>query len=244
MNNEVQIIIQARMGSSRLPGKVLMDVCGVPSIIYQVNRLRDELGSKYKIVVATSTSEKDDVLCKRLEQEKIKFFRGSEDDVLSRFVQCVEGSKAKYIVRLNADCPLICPRVVDKTVLTLLDHKGCDYASTILDETYPLGMHVEAMTIGTLEMIDKIACSDEEREHVTPSIYRNPDIFSMLSVTSEYSGSQYRVTVDYAEDLFVIRAIANHFAGRRYFNNDIIDFLDSHPEIAEKNAFLMKKQKI
>ena len=237
------IIIQARMGSSRLPGKILKEVCGMPSIIYQINRIKIIANNKIHLVVATTTNSKDDVLCDLLEKNKVSFFRGSENDVLKRFLDCAKLYEANYITRINADCPLICPEIIDKTVKKIMSNKSIDYASTILDETFPLGMHVECFKTSVLGDISKTKLTLEDREHVTPGIYRNKK-YSLCSIRNNQNKSNFRLTVDFAIDLEVVNEIASSFKDNTYNCNDIVKFLENNPEIAMKNLELIKKQKL
>ena len=241
-NLQSLIIIQARMRSSRLPGKILMEIDNQPSIIYQINRITPILNKETKLIIATTKNSPDDDLCDLLETQDIEFHRGSEVDVLGRFIECMKKYPSNEVIRLNADCPLICPEVIEKTILTLRENNECDYSSTILDETYPLGMHVEAMTYSTLIKCDELSHSQAEREHVTPYIYNNPEIFNLYPVRNMIDGSKHRITCDYEVDLKMIRYIANHFSGRNFTCNDIIHFLDDHPEISGINSHLMKSQ--
>tara|TARA_B100000575_G_scaffold281713_1_gene272637 strand:+ start:1902 stop:2627 length:726 start_codon:yes stop_codon:yes gene_type:complete len=238
------VIIQARMGSTRLPGKVLMNIDGMPSILYQYERLISYLSKDFKIIVATTTSKKDDILVEVLKKNKIAFFRGSEEDVLQRYVDCAEYFQSENIIRINADCPLICPKILEKTSNALMASKDIDYASTILEETFPLGMHVEATKLSVLKAINKENLTQEEREHVTPYIYNNKHLFNLISVTNKINEKEFRVTVDYQEDLNVIRAIANNFSKKKFYCNDITKFLKENPKVSRQNIHLMKSQKL
>jgi len=231
------------MNSSRLPGKVLTEIEGVPSILYQINRIKPVLSEDIGLVVATTNTPKDDILCNLLNKNKIKFYRGEEDNVLDRFAQCSLQYNSEFVIRLNADCPLICPQLI-KEVIDKMKNSNFDYASTILDETYPLGMHIEIMKSKTLRSINKLKLSPELREHVTPFIYRNKEKFNLLSIADEINNSNLRITVDYPEDLEVVKEIASYFRGRKFYLKDIIKFLNSNPKISKKNSALLKSQKL
>lgn len=241
---ETLIIIQARMNSKRLPGKVLLNILDKPSIIYQVDRVKKLVDKKIKLLVATTNNKKDDVLCDVLLKNNVPFYRGFENDVLQRFVDCSKKYKPKFIIRLNADCPLICPKVIYDVIEILRNKKDIDYASTILDETFPLGMHVEGIKYEVLLKINKSDLKDEEREHVTPKIYRNPNTFKLFSLKNVKNYSRFRITIDYKEDLEVINKIAKHFLNKDFFCDDITSFLNNNSKISKINSFLMKQQKL
>tara|TARA_Y100001970_G_C14248111_1_gene869732 strand:+ start:2824 stop:3546 length:723 start_codon:yes stop_codon:yes gene_type:complete len=238
------IIIQARMGSTRLPGKILAEICGTPSIIYQIQRIRPLLGTKNKLVVATTKNKEDDELCDLLQSYDIDYYRGSETNVFERFLKCAESYNATHIIRINGDCPLICPKVINKVINIISNDTNIDYASTILKDTFPIGMHVEAMNMQTLKRVNKMKLTREEKEHVTPAIYRNNKIFNLYSVERNDNANNYRVTVDYEEDLEVIEDIASNFSSNDYSCDDIVNFLKENPEIAQKNSHLLKKQRL
>lgn len=240
---KVLIILQARMNSSRLPGKILACIEGLPSIIYQVNRIRPILNKDIGLVVATTNTQKDDALCTLLDSHKIKFYRGDEDDVLNRFVSCSLIHASEFIIRLNADCPLICPRLIEH-VIQKMEGTKFDYASTILDETYPLGMHVEMMRSDLLASINKLNLPSDFREHVTPYIYRNKDKYKLLSVVNKTNDSQFRITVDYPEDLEVVKEIAGYFKEKDFYLEDITDYLRERPKTVERNISFLKSQKL
>lgn len=202
-------IVQARVGSTRLPGKVLMDLAGVPLALHTVRRLaRATLVDQ--VVVATSSSSKDDSLVSLVEAEGIPYVRGSEEDVLSRFTLAARETEADVVVRVTADCPLIDPGVVDDVVGALLeDAAACDYASNVLRRTFPRGLDAEAMFTDVLTRIDRLATSPEAREHVTWLAYRErPDLFLLRSVELEdqdYSHLDW--SVDTEEDLERVRQL-------------------------------------
>lgn len=232
------------MGSTRFPGKILEKLSGIPSIIYQINRIKPLLELNHKLVVATTNEQSDDVLCQLLQKHDVEFFRGSTNNVLQRFIDCSKSYSDKEIVRINADCPLICPRLILKTIEVLEQRPEIDYASTILDETYPLGMHVEVFKKTALNKINKMELNDQEKEHVTPAIYRNPNIFKLFSVKNTSKENLFRITVDYPEDLNVIRSVCDHFVRQDFYCEDIVKFLKSNDEIMKLNMQYMKNQKL
>ena len=206
---KVVAIVQARMGSSRLPGKVLRDLSGRPMLQQQLQRLRlckmlDE------IVVATTNEPQDDPIVSLCRLMNIRFFRGCEHDVLARYWGAAQESNADAIVRVTADCPLIAPEITDQVVRALLDQSTWyDYASNVLNRTYPRGLDTEVFWRDTLERMYRMASSKMAREHVTYYLHQEkPDLFSLLSVTDpSYNASHLRWTVDTPDDLIMMKAI-------------------------------------
>lgn len=198
-------IIQARMGSSRLPGKVLMDIGGRSMLERVIIRTR-AARLVDTIVVATTTEAQDDVivdLCKHIDTP---WFRGNEDDVLDRYHQAAAAFQADTIVRITSDCPLIDPSVIDRVVDAFHD-AAPDYASNALARTYPRGLDTEVFTRPALETAWREASDSPSRIHVTPYLYLHPDRFTLLSVTSSTKASDLRWTVDTQLDLEVVRGI-------------------------------------
>lgn len=232
------------MGSSRFPGKILKNVCGIPSIIYQIKRINLITNKNIKLVVATTTRSKDDVLCNLLEENNVEYYRGSENNVLQRFLDCANTYKADYITRINADCPLICPKIIKNAIKIILSDETIDYASTILEETFPLGMHVECFKKSILDELINLELTQEDMEHVTPRIYKNNQKYSLFSIRKNKISRNFRLTVDYEIDLKVINEIASSFLNYSFNCDEIIEFLEKNPQIASKNIGLMRNQKI
>lgn len=231
-------IVQARMGSMRLPGKVLADVCGVPMIARQVARLRmcrwlDE------IVVAIPMSSSDDELAQLCFSSGWATYRGSEHDVLGRYLGAAEAVDADLVVRVTGDCPLVDPMVIDDCI-QLFRSSDFDFVSNNLLPTWPHGLDCEVMSRGTLAIADNRARSGFDREHVTPWITRAQDggtVFRLGNLPSPRDLSHYRLTVDYPEDLTVIRAIYERFGGSVFFTTaEVIDFLEIRPDLVNLNA--------
>jgi len=234
-------IIQARMGSTRLPGKVLKRVNGIPMIQYQVERVEK---SKLidKVIIATSRSQKDDQIVSFCELNNIPFYRGSENDVLSRYYCAAKEYKADTIVRLTADCPLIDPIVIDNTV-NLFHESKVDYASnTTPPETshFPDGSDVEVFSIQALERANNEAIRQADREHVTFYFwkYAEKNGFQTNQLSNTENWSKYRYTVDYSEDFEVVKRIASELNKRNQFGElgEIIQILKDYPEIYDLNS--------
>ena len=234
------IIIQARMGSGRLPGKVMKDLCGHPMIYHVIERCRKSDFSD-DVILATTNNAQDGVLAEFFEENNISFFRGDEEDVLKRYYETALKFGSGNIVRVTADCPLIDPLIIDKCIQEFNKFAGMDYLSNIGARTFPRGLDVEVFTFDALERAYKNAEQKYEREHVTPYIWENKkgefNIGKSLEADASYR-RDYRLTVDYPEDFELISEIYKSL----YKENDIIDardaikFLDENPEMLNINA--------
>lgn len=236
----VVAIIQARMGSTRLPGKVLKDLGGETMLSRVVNRVRrarliDE------VVVATTDRAADEAIVAECGRSSVTVTRGDQEDVLDRYFRAAQERKADVVVRITSDCPLIDPEITDKTVAAFLEARP-DYASNRLVQTYPRGLDTEVMTFDALERSWHEARKPYERTHVTPYIYEHPEDFRLLSVTADADYSSHRWTVDTPEDLEFVRAIYSRLAGNAAFLwGDVLEVLDREPELIELNRFIMQK---
>ena len=178
------IIVQARMGSTRFPGKILKKVMGRPLLEYQIERLR-RVKNINDVVIATTTNQIDKPVKELCEELHCSYFRGSESDVLLRYYETAVKFNAECVVRVNSDCPLIDPGVIDEIIEYYFNHNELDYVSNILEKSYPIGLHTEVFSMKALRQANDNANSAIEREHVTPYIYRNPDIFKLFSYSIE-----------------------------------------------------------
>jgi glutamate-1-semialdehyde 2,1-aminomutase/spore coat polysaccharide biosynthesis protein SpsF len=224
-------LIQARMGSSRLPGKTLAELAGRPMLWHVVNRVR-RAERVDKVVVATTDQAADDPIAQFCEQQGIGCFRGSEQDVLDRFYQAAGTYGADVVIRITADCPLIDPSVVDK-VLARFERGDCDYACNVLRYTYPDGLDTEVFSFVALERAWREARKLSEREHVTP--YLRTENFRNANVESEAPVSpwQYRWTVDHPADLEFVRKVYAAFSGNGHFGfQDVFQLLRERPDLA------------
>ncbi len=223
-------IVQARMSSSRLPGKVLAPIDGTPMIVQQLRRLERSRHID-RIVVATSTDATDDPLIEVLEVSDYSVVRGPSNNVLERFRLVVETEQPDVVVRITADCPLISPTVVDDVVEAFLAAR-VDYASNTLDPTFPDGLDVEVVTPGAVIDIAGMQLDADEREHVTLGIYRRPGRFRLHSVqdtTKDNSGLRW--TVDTQEDLDFVRWVFSEMKGVKDFDyHDVLDLVSRFPE--------------
>ena len=217
------------MRSTRLPGKVLADICGVPMLGRVVERVRKS-GKIAETIVATSRLEADDAIARFCEAKGILCFRGDESDVLDRYYQAARARAANTVVRVTADCPLIDAAVIDR-VISEFECAQADYASNTLRLTYPDGLDAEVFSFAALERAWREAAKPSEREHVTPYI-RNPERFKLAGVESPANYSQERWTVDEAADLEFVRRIFQEFADRPEFSFEaVLNLLGQKQEI-------------
>ena len=226
-------ILQARMSSSRLPGKVLLPLAGAPMILRQIERVSRSRRID-RLVVATSDRPDDDALAQTLTDAGVAVFRGSLDDVLARFVGALDAfGPADYVVRLTADCPLADPTVIDATIETVIA-TGADYGSnTPPHRTYPKGVDIEAMTASALRAAAARATSPEEREHVTWALHRNPDLYRQAFLSQDADEGAVRWTVDYPHDYDFVRAVydALYKANPAFTSDDVRALVRSRPDL-------------
>ena len=238
---KIVCIIQARMGSTRLPGKVLKLLQGKPLLWWDMYRIKQ---SRFvdEIVIATTTQPQDDPLAAPGETEGWQVFRGSEDDVLDRYYQAAERYRADIVVRITSDCPLIDPTMIDYTITAFLSAApSVDYAANILVRRYPRGLDVEVFSA---EALGRAWREDHSawREHVTPYIYNNPSAFRLLAVQNPVDYSQHRWTVDTPEDFELVRRIYEHFGHGDFRWQDVLDLLAQHPDWVALNAHVEQKK--
>jgi spore coat polysaccharide biosynthesis protein SpsF len=234
------VIIQARMGSARLPGKVLIDLGGKSVLARVVSRLR-RATLVDEIVVATTDCAPDDAVVRECDRLGVEFFRGSENDVLDRYYRAAQLTTAEGIVRITSDCPLIDPQITDDTIRSFLDLRP-DYASNALHRTYPRGLDTEVMTRDALACAWREAHLPYQRAHVTPYLYENPTRFAILAIKSNVDYSDHRWTLDTPEDLAFIRALYDRLDNDDEFTwRDALAVLQREPELVELNRGVMQK---
>jgi spore coat polysaccharide biosynthesis protein SpsF len=238
--NRVLAIIQARMGSNRLPGKVMKDIGGETMLARVVKRTkRAELLDN--VVVATTVDPRDDVIVNECQRLDVPVCRGKESDVLDRYYQAALLHRSDTIVRITSDSPLIDPAVVDKIISAFLSENP-DYASNVVERTYPMGLDTEVMSMSTLKRAWEEARQAYERVHVTPYIYENPELFRLLHVKGEADYSHYRWTVDVPEDLAFVRAVYHGLGNNEFVRwKDVVDLLEKDPSLAEMNQHVRQK---
>jgi spore coat polysaccharide biosynthesis protein SpsF len=235
------IIVQARMTSTRLPGKVLADLEGRPLLERQLARLgRCEQADE--IVVATTTNPDDDPLVELAERVGVRWFRGSEHDVLARYLGAAREAGADVIARVTSDCPLIDPVESDAVIAALLAQPA-DYASNFLERRLPRGLDTEALWFDVLERLDRLATSVPAREHVTFHIHsERPERFALVTVERPYDAADLRWTVDTPEDLEAVRRIYAALGPEPRPLAEVIAWVREHPEVTALNAHVEQKR--
>ena len=232
-------VIQARMGSTRLPGKVMREIAGRLMINYVVGRAR-RIPSVDEVIVATSMLDREAPLVEHLEEKEVPVVRGPEEDVLARYVKAMQTHKADAVVRLTGDCPLLMPEVSERVIQAF--RKGdCVYASNTLERTYPRGLDTEVLSPDALQRADAEATEAADREHVTRYIWRQPDRFSLCSVTADQDRSDLRWTVDEEADLELVRKIYGKLGGKDFGYHDVLQLLETHPEWTNINRGVKQK---
>jgi len=237
---KISAIIQARMGSTRLPGKVLIDIGGRTALARVVRRLR-RAALIHEVIVATSDLPADDAIVRECELLGTACFRGSEADVLDRYYWVAKNSDADAVVRITSDCPLIDPQLVDETIQAF-EKQQADYASNVIPRTYPRGLDTEVFTAEALAWAWLEAREPHQREHVTPYFYEHPGTFKIAAAAGDADFSGYRWTLDTLEDLDLIRAIYLRFDNRDDFSwRDVLDLMEREPELSRLNAHIVQK---
>lgn len=232
--------IQARMGSIRLPNKVMKMVNGKPLIEYLLLRVA-KAKLIDKVVVATSVNSNNDPLVSFVNSLGFETYRGSEQDVLSRFYEAAKFHNATTVLRITADCPLVDPILIDSLISEYLN-SGTDYASNTLPPTYPDGLDVEVFSFQSLDRAYQEAVAPNEREHVTPYI-RYSGQFKIHNAVNKIDYSDRRWTVDEVDDFEVISNIFQYFHPDIYFDwNNIIKIENLRPEMFQKNKHIRRNE--
>jgi len=229
-------IVQARMTSSRLPGKVLEPLAGAPMLIRQLERVARSQRLDH-IVVATSTDSSDDQVVATVEAAGYAVVRGDLTDVLTRYLQALNAYPASTVVRITADCPLISPAVIDLVIDTFVTTEA-DYCSNTLQPTYPDGLDVEVVRAEVLREVADLATDPPEREHVTLGIYRRPERYQVVNMADSSDHSALRWTVDLPDDLSFVRAVYEHLYPQNpeFEYEDVLALLERHPELHRTSA--------
>jgi len=236
---KVLCIVQARMSSTRLPGKILKEINGQPLLWYVLERLKHSK-QVHKIVVATSDRKEDDPTEEFCRKNNSECFRGSLEDVLLRFSDCARKyEEYDVVVRVTGDCPLIDPEVVDDVIKTFKENDA-DYVSNVLKETYPDGIDVEVFTRSALLESDEEARLGSEREHVTLYIRNNPK-YKKINVENKDDLSRFRLTIDNPEDFEVVSFLIENYGYELGFK-EYCDLLLENPEVMAKNAKITRNE--
>ena len=237
MAGKAGVIIQARLGSQRLPGKILLKVCGKSFLELLIERLKG-----LEVIVATTTLEQDQPIVDLCLSLGIPYFRGSEEDVLDRTYRAAKENGLKTIVRVTSDCPLMDVNLIEE-YLKLFDEEDVDYLANIIDRTFPRGMDIEIFTFKALEAAWKEAEDPYDREHVTPYIRRHSGRFKQYSVKQKENLSDIRLTLDTPDDLRLLKAIFEElYPNNPNFNlSTILQLLQQHPDWVEWNQHVKQK---
>jgi spore coat polysaccharide biosynthesis protein SpsF len=239
-------IVQARMGSTRLPGKVLEDLCGETVL----GRVIERVAACERIddvVVATTDLSRDDAVAREAARRGAKVFRGSEEDVLGRYFGAATKFSAEVVVRVTADSPLFDPELLSEMLKRFFELQSrdtpVDYLSNTRTRSYPVGLGAEIFTCDALERAAREATDPYDREHVTPYLYREPGRFRVHAYVGEVDLSQHRWTLDTPEDLRFVRAVYSTLtdAGTDVTTQSVLDLLRAHPELAALNAHVQQR---
>ena len=230
-------IIEARMGSIRLPGKVLMEAAKKPMLEHLVNRLR-KVKSIDDIILATTENKKDDILIDFPIKNKIKYFRGSEKDVLSRVLNAGKFYKVEEVVGITGDCPIIDPNIIEQVIRLYRIHK-VSFVTNGLVRSFPDGMDTIIYNLSTLEKSSALAYTKKEREHTTLHMNSNPKIFSYINLVSppELHWPELGLTLDEEQDYILLKKIIEHFDDINPFFScgDVINLIKEKPELQKIN---------
>jgi len=230
----VGCIVQARMGSTRLPGKVLMEVIeGKPVLYYVINQLK-YCKSFEKLIIATTTLPEDDKIVQFCTDNNVNYFRGDSKNVLERHYKCAEKFSLSTIIRMPSDKPLLDPEVVDKVVNTF-NTNSYDYVANFLPPTFPSGTEVEIFSFDSLKKAWEKAMLSSEKEHVTEYIYNHRDDFRIFNVVNSENLSNFRWAVDRIEDLRLVREIVARMPKSPILIKDILELFKNEPSLIEIN---------
>jgi len=240
--NNVGCIIQARMGSTRLPGKAMMSVQNQKPVLYFVIKQLQECKLIDKIIIATTTNDEDSQIVNYSKNLGIDYFRGSAKDVLDRYYQCAKEYSISTIVRIPSDKPLIDPEVVDNVISTF-NNNSYDYVTNFLSNpTFPSGEEVEVFSMNGLKKVWKEAILPSEREHVTPYFSNHEDKFEITHVENSENLSHLRCAIDRMEDLELVRLIVSKIKKRPILMKDIVALFHKEPKLVEINKNVNRKE--
>ena len=238
------IIMQARAGSTRLPAKVLKKILGKTVLEHDIERCLRIQNARGIVIATTIEDEAEKIvqICRLFPEEKVKYYRGSIEDVLSRYYESALMVQAQTIIRITSDCPLLDPPLVD-TMMEIFAEKRrqsnpLDYFFNTNPPTFPHGLDVEIFYFSALERAFREAKDPYEREHVTPYIRRHPEIFKVENFSQPENQSSFRWTLDYPEDLEFISVVYERLYPQNpsFDRHDIVSLLQEHPEIQSINA--------
>jgi spore coat polysaccharide biosynthesis protein SpsF len=231
MKNLNLVVLQARMSSTRLPGKVMSQINGHPMIYWEIGRI-SKAKHVNKTVVAISDQGSDDILANYLESIQQEYIRGSLDNVLGRYVKADENYNPSAIIRLTADCPLVMPELIDQ-YLEIFHKSDFDYLSNTLELSYPDGLDIEIIKPGIFKKLLELNLSEEEKEHVTLGIYSRKDKFRTHNVSNKTNISDFRWTVDTLDDLVFVKSVYAHFESKEmnFTFEDVLKYVKENPNL-------------
>ncbi|MBN2452658.1 MAG: glycosyltransferase family protein [Candidatus Omnitrophica bacterium] len=238
MAGRTGIIVQARMGSSRLPGKVMMEIADKPMLAILLGRLK-ACETADVIIVATTRNGRDDVIVKCARDEDVSVYRGDEDDVLARYYEAAKEYRLDTVVRVTSDCPLSDPYMIDDMVRSFLSADDVAYMSNTITRTYPRGFDAEVFSMDSLKEAYDKAGEKREREHVTPYIYEN---LPVKAYAGDDDASSFRVTVDTADDLRHVSEIFKALGHLKFIRSrDVVALLRNRPDLVAINRHVEQK---
>ena len=225
------VVLQARMSSTRLPGKVMSQINGHPMIYWEISRI-SKAKLVNKTVVAISDQSSDDILANYLESIHQEYIRGSLDNVLGRYVKAEENYNPSAIIRLTADCPLVMPELIDQ-YLEIFHKEDFEYLSNTLELSYPDGLDIEIIKPGIFKKLLEFNLSEEEKEHVTLGIYSRKDKFRTHNVSNKTNISDFRWTVDTLDDLVFVKSVYAHFESKEmnFTFEDVLKYVTDNPNL-------------
>jgi len=227
-------IIQARLGSTRLPGKVMKKLDAKYTVLDYVIKQIENSKLIDKIVIATTTLDEDDIIAKSAKEMNIDYFRGDSKDVLDRYYQCAKQFSFSTIVRITSDSPLIDPTITDKVIEKFV-HANYDYVCNTQPRTFPQGTETEVFSFTALEKIWKIAKLPSDREHVAPYFYTHSEDFHIFNVKNSENISHMRWCIDKENDLELVKILVNGINNRPILTDDILEFIKTKPNLLELN---------
>ncbi len=237
---KINVSIEARMGSSRLPGKVLKKINNLTILDIMVNRVKRSTLIN-DVIIATTINQNDDEIVDWCKKQGISYYRGSEDDVLQRVVDCHTYYNTDIIVELTGDCPLIDYVIMDECISFYLDNKY-DYVSNCVESSYPDGMDTQVYSLEILQKTSAKATLKRDREHVSSYIYLSGDYtVYTLAAPKHLTRPELGLTLDTLEDFNLIKAILIHFKDLDFDLNDILDYLDNNKKLLELNKDITRK---
>ncbi|CUH94423.1 hypothetical protein P22_0489 [Propionispora sp. 2/2-37] len=242
---KINAIVATRMTSSRLPGKVLMDLAGKPALVRLIERLKR---SRYlnEIVIATTVNKTDDIVVETAKSQNVKYYRGSEEDVLKRTVEAAEAHDTDFIVQITSDCPLIDSETVDRIIERMLEQPYLHYVGNQLVRTYPLGFSVEIFRTRDLRLVEQTISDPSVREHVSLYFYEHPELYKLSNVEAPHylRHPEYRLTLDSEDDYQVIKNIYEELypADPAFSLYDITRYLQQNPKIQLMNQHIQQKK--